>query len=57
MLGFIGQKLIEKAKIQNLNNDILNGQKFMKNAKNGQFWKVFKNLKFAAKQCYQTSHF
>ena len=26
----------------------------MKNAKNGQFWIVFENLKFVVKQCYQT---
>ena len=29
-------------------------QKFIKNAKNGQFWRVFENLKLAVKQCYQT---
>ena len=28
---------------------ILNGQKFIKKAKNGQFWRVFENLKFAVK--------
>ena len=33
---------------------ILSGQKFIKNAKNGQFWRVFENLKLAVKQCYQT---
>ena len=32
---------------------ILSGQKFIKNAKNGQFWRVFENLKFEVKQCYQ----
>ena len=36
---------------------ILSGQKFIKNAKNGQFWRVFENLKLAVKQCYQTGHF
>ena len=36
---------------------ILSGQKFLKNAKNGQFWRVFENLKFAVKQCYQTGQF
>ena len=36
---------------------ILSGQKFIKNAKNGQFWRVFENLKLAVKQCYQQSHF
>ena len=33
---------------------ILSGQKFIKNTKNGQFWRVFENLKLAVKQCYQT---
>ena len=28
-------------------------QKFIKNAKNSQFWRVFANLKFEVKQCYQ----
>ena len=28
---------------------ILNGQKFIKNAKNGQFWQVFENMKLAVK--------
>ena len=36
---------------------ILSGQKFIENAKNGQFWRVFENLKLAVKQCYQTGHF
>ena len=27
---------------------------FIKNAKNGAFWRVFENLKLAVKQCYQT---
>ena len=36
---------------------ILSGQKFIKNAKNGQFWRVFENLKLTVKQCYQTGHF
>ena len=26
---------------------ILNGQKLIKNAKNGQFWRLFENLKLA----------
>ena len=33
---------------------ILSGQKFIKNAKNGPFWRVFENLKLPVKQCYQT---
>ena len=36
---------------------ILSGQKFIKNAKNGQFWLVFVILKLAVKQCYKTRHF
>ena len=36
---------------------ILSGQKFIKKAKNGQFWRVFENLKFAVTQCYQTGRF
>ena len=36
---------------------ILSGQKLIKNAKNGPFWRVFENLKLAAKQCYQTGQF
>ena len=36
---------------------ILNGQKLIKNAKNGPFWRVFENLKLAVKQCYQTGQF
>ena len=30
--------------------------KVHKNAKNGQFWRLFENLKLAVKQCYQTGH-
>ena len=36
---------------------ILSGQKLIKNAKNGQFWRVFEKLKLAVKQCYQTGQF
>ena len=36
---------------------IMSGQKFMKNAKNSQIWRVFQNLKLAVKQCYQIGHF
>ena len=35
---------------------ILRGQKLSKNAKNGQFWRGFENLKLVVKQCYQTGH-
>ena len=31
---------------------ILSGQKSIKNAKNGPFWRVLENLKLAVKQCY-----
>ena len=36
---------------------ILSGPKLIKNGKNGQFWRVFENLKLAVKQCYQTGQF
>ena len=36
---------------------ILSGQKLIKNAKNGPFWRVFENLKLAVKQYYQTGQF
>ena len=36
---------------------ILSGQKFIKDAKNCPFWRVFENLKLAVKQCYQTGQF
>ena len=36
---------------------ILSGQKLIKNAKNGPFWRVFENLKLTVKQCYQTGNF
>ena len=36
---------------------ILSGQNFIKNAKNGQFWRNFENLKSVVKQCYQIGHF
>ena len=36
---------------------ILNGQKLIKNAKNGPFWRIFEKLKLAVKQCYQTGQF
>ena len=35
---------------------ILSGQKLIKNAKNGPFWRVFENVKLAVKQSYQTGH-
>ena len=36
---------------------ILSGQKFIKKAKNGPFWRAFGNLKLEVKQCYQTGQF
>ena len=36
---------------------ILSGQKFIKKAKNGQFWRGFENLKLAVKHSYQTCQF
>ena len=41
----------------NIANDyscILSWSKLIKNAKIGQFWRVYENLKFVVKQCYQT---
>ena len=35
----------------------LSGQKLIKSAKNGPFWRVFWNLMLAVKQCYQTGQF
>ena len=35
---------------------IFSGQKFIKNAKIGQFGEFLKNLKLVVKQCYQTGH-
>ena len=36
---------------------ILSGQKFIKNAKNGRFWRVFHNLMLEVRKCYQTGQF
>ena len=36
---------------------ILTGQKLIKNAKNGPFWRILENLKLPVKQCYQTGQF
>ena len=36
---------------------ILFGQKLIKKDKNSPFWRMFKNLKLAVKQCYQIGHF
>ena len=36
---------------------ILSGQKLIKNAQNGPFWRVLEKLKLAVKQCYQTGQF
>ena len=36
---------------------ILSGQKLIKNAKNGRFWRVFEYLTLSVKQCYQTGQF
>ena len=54
-------KIIEKVSFNNASEAsyvyIFNGQKFIKNAKNGSFWQLLKNLKLVDKQCYQTIHF
>ena len=51
-------KITEKVSFNNASEAsydyILSGQKFLKNAKNGLFWRFFENLKLAVKQCYQT---
>ena len=54
-------KITEKVSF-NISSDaryvyILSGQKLNKNAKNGRFWRVFENVKLAAKQSYQTGQF
>ena len=36
---------------------ILSGQKLIKNAENGPFWRVFEKLKLEVKQSYQTCPF
>ena len=43
--------------IQHCEQSELSRQKFIKNAKNSPFWRVLKNLKITAKQCYQTGRF
>ena len=40
-------KITEKSLIQHYELHI----ELIKNVKNGQFWRVFENLKFAVKQC------
>ena len=51
-------KITEKVSFNNASYVfILSGQKLIRNAKKGQFWRVFENLKFAVKQCYQTCQF
>ena len=54
-------KITEKVSFNNASEAIyvciLSGQKLIKNAKNGPFWRVFEKMKLAVKQCYQTGHF
>ena len=55
-------KTTEKVSFYNIASEasyvyILSGQKLIKNAKNGPYWRVFENLKLAVKQCYQTGQF
>ena len=49
----------QKSRIQHCERSELrlSGQKFIKNAKNCQFWRAFENMKLAVKQCYQTCQF
>ena len=51
------KKSHSKLRVKRATFYILSGQKFIKNAKNGPFWRVFENLKLAVKQCYQTGQF
>ena len=53
----ISEKVSFNIKSEASNVYILSGQKFIKNAKHDQFWRVFENLKLAVKQCYQTGQF
>ena len=50
-----------KSRIQNCERSELRlhfeWPKFIKNSKNGSFWRVCENLKLAVKQYYQTGHF
>ena len=46
-----------KGLIQHCDQSELRLQKFIENAKNGPFWRLFENQKLAVKQCYQKGHF
>ena len=54
-------KITEKVSFNNASEAsyvyILSGQKFLKNAKNGLFWRFFEYLKLAVQQCYQKGQF
>ena len=54
---YVGTRCLKITEKVSFNIYILSGQKLIKNAKNGQFWRVFENLKLAVKQCYQTGQF
>ena len=46
-----------KSLIKHCERSELRLQKFIENAKNGPFWRLFENLNLAVKQCYQTGQF
>ena len=55
-------KVIEKSSFSNIASEasyvsFFSGQKLIKNAKKGPFWRVFENLKLAVKQSYQIGQF
>ena len=50
--------MVENVKIEKLKWDILSGQKFIKNAKNGRFWRVIsKGQKLVENAKIQMRHF
>ena len=46
-----------KSLIKHCERSELRLQKFIENAKNGPFWRLFENMNLAVKQCYQTGQF
>ena len=51
-----GLKITEKVSF-NIASEALGGQNFNKKRQKWSFWRVFENLKFAVKKCYQTGQF
>ena len=46
-----------KSRIQHGERSELRIQFFIKNAKNGQIWRVYENVKLVVKECYKTGQF